>query len=140
MKQEIHLLRARERFYRRERRSIPLARDFVHQALVEWGVGERTDEVLLCVSELTTNALQHGVPPGRGFRLHLWVTDEGTLRLEVHDSGAGHPRVRAVPEDASDGESGRGLLLVETLADRWGVGRRNPGKTVWCEFEVRGYS
>lgn len=33
-----------------------------------------------------------------------------------------------------DGESGRGLVIVEALADRWGVGERVPGKIVWCEF------
>ncbi|WP_333774337.1 ATP-binding protein, partial [Streptomyces sp. IBSBF 3136] len=34
-------------------------------------------------------------------------------------------------------EGGRGLLLVASLADRWGVGQRAPGKLVWCEFAVR---
>lgn len=55
---------------------------------------------------------------------------DGTLRVEeVHDSGSGEPRV--VP---SEGERGRGLLLVASPADKWGVGERDPGKIVWCEF------
>ncbi|MBT2487579.1 ATP-binding protein [Streptomyces sp. ISL-96] len=119
----------REVFYRRERRSVPLAREFTRKALADWGVYERTGDVLLCVSELATNALLHGVPPGRGFRLHLSMRRQGPLRIEVHDSGGGQPRVRE-PDD----ESGRGLLLVAVLADAWGVGRRDPGKVVWCEF------
>ncbi|MET9435924.1 ATP-binding protein [Streptomyces sp. NPDC006551] len=116
-------------FFRRERRSVPLAREFARKALTDWGLDVRTDDVLLCVSELATNALLHGVPPGRGYRLHLRLERPGPLRVEVHDSGDGTPH-RREPSD----ESGRGLLLVEALADRWGVGERNPGKIVWCEF------
>jgi hypothetical protein len=37
--------------------------------------------------------------------------------------------------EAAD-ESGRGLLLVEALSDKWGVGERVPGKIVWCEFSI----
>ncbi|MCA1220717.1 ATP-binding protein [Streptomyces sp. 8L] len=120
----------RERFYRRERRSVPAARQFTAAALLAWGLAERADEVLLCVSELTTNALVHGVPPGRGFRLFLsWGGDE--LCVEVHDSGDGHP-ARALRADSA--ESGRGLVLVDALADAWGVRDRDPGKIVWCAW------
>ncbi|MGW2559983.1 ATP-binding protein [Streptomyces sp. NPDC001514] len=123
----------RAAFYRRERRSVPAAREFAAQALADWGVIGRTDDVLLCVSELATNALVHGVPPGRGFRLHMGL--DGMLRVEVHDSGDGEVRVSAsAPVPDADAESGRGLLLVEALADKWGVGERSPGKIVWCEF------
>ncbi|MFD4947366.1 ATP-binding protein [Streptomyces sp. NPDC058409] len=128
----------REAFHRRERRSVPLVRQFVRQALVDWACDTRADDVLLCVSELVTNALLHGVPPGRGFRTHLYLEPaDGVLRVEVHDSGDGE--VRLADEGAApDAEGGRGLLLVAALADKWGVGERNPGKVVWCEFEVRG--
>lgn len=119
----------REQFYRRERRSVPAAREFVSIALADWGLDTRMDDVLLCVSELATNALVHGVPPGRGYRLRLLRYGDGLLRVEVHDSGGGQPGVRE-----PDGESGRGLLLVAALADKWGVGERDPGKIVWCEF------
>ncbi|MEU1466622.1 ATP-binding protein [Streptomyces sp. NPDC005761] len=119
-----------ERFFRRERRSVPAAREFVRSVLADWGFGEaRADEVLVCVSELATNALVHGVPPGRGYKVMLWLRDGGQVRVEVHDSGDGEPGVRE-----PDGESGRGLVIVEALADRWGVGERVPGKVVWCEF------
>ncbi|MGW7020667.1 ATP-binding protein [Streptomyces decoyicus] len=134
MNAETQLPFPRERFYRRERRSVPLAREFVRAALVEWGVVERVEAVLLCVSELTTNALRHGVPPGRGFQLYVWPPAGGVLRLEVHDSGDGWPRVRTAAGPVDEG--GRGLLLVEALADKWGVGERLPGKIVWCEFAL----
>ncbi|MET9823595.1 ATP-binding protein [Streptomyces sp. NPDC006349] len=122
---------ARERFYRRERRSVPAARAFAREVLADWGVRGRADDVVLCVSELATNALVHGVPPGRGFRLRLLPCGDG-VRVEVHDSGGGVP---AVPLDDPGGsaEGGRGLLLVSELANKWGVGERGPGKVVWCE-------
>lgn len=120
----------RELFCRRERRSVAAARQFARQALTAWEWGAGADDVTLCVSELATNALVHGVPPGRGYLLRMWLYAQGTaLRVEVHDSGDGQPHRRA-----PDGESGRGLLLVTALADGWGVGPREPGKVVWCEF------
>lgn len=117
---------------------MPLVRQFVREALVDWACESRADDVLLCVSELVTNALLHGVPPGRGFRVHLYLEPaDGVLRVEVHDSGDGE--VRPVAADpAPDAEGGRGLLLVSALADKWGVGERDPGKVVWCEFAARG--
>ncbi|MFB8030596.1 MULTISPECIES: ATP-binding protein [unclassified Streptomyces] len=120
----------RERFCRRERRSVPAVRGFVGAAVADWGFGARLDDVLLCVSELATNALVHGVPPGRGYLVRLTLEEQvRELLVEVHDSGGGVPMVRE-----PCGESGRGLMLVDALADRWGVGERDPGKVVWCVF------
>ncbi|MEV8528037.1 ATP-binding protein [Streptomyces sp. NPDC052000] len=119
----------RERFYPRARQSIPAARQFTAGAVADWGFFHRFDDVLLCVSELTTNALVHGVPPGRGFLLRLLLCEGAVLRVEVHDSGGGVPRVADVADDG-----GRGLVLVGASADKWGVGERDPGKVVWCEF------
>lgn len=116
---------------------MPLVRAFVRQALADWACEERklcTDDVLLCVSELATNALVHGVPPGRGFKLFLyWDGAEGRLRVEIHDSGDGKVPEGTPPPDPT-AEHGRGLLLVAALAAKWGVGERTPGKIVWCEF------
>lgn len=123
--------RFREHFYPRRRRSVPAARDFTRRALKDWGITARCDDIVLCLGELASNAVLHGVPPGRGFRVVLLVTADGTLRGEVHDSGGGHPRI---PQAGEGDESGRGLLLVRALADRWGVAERDPGKIVWCEF------
>ncbi|MGW2473779.1 ATP-binding protein [Streptomyces sp. NPDC001665] len=137
MNEATQLLEFREAFYRRERRSVPLVRTFVRQALADWACEERhvnTDDVLLCVSELATNALAHGVPPGRGYRLFLhWDSTETRLRVEIHDSGDGEvPETPHSPDPTA--ERGRGLALVAALAAKWGVGERNPGKIVWCEF------
>ncbi|MFJ8804418.1 MULTISPECIES: ATP-binding protein [unclassified Streptomyces] len=133
MNETIHLPPLRERFFRRDRRAVAAARRFAHETLAGWGlVGtEQADDVLLCVSELATNALVHAVPPGRHFRVFLRY-DGTVLRVEVHDSGPGTPRIA----DRAD-EGGRGLLLVAAFADRWGVDARDPGKAVWCEFGGR---
>ncbi|MFF7974640.1 ATP-binding protein [Streptomyces sp. NPDC007905] len=123
----------RDQFYGRARRSVPAARRFTEWSLTYWGLAawERSADVSLCVSELATNALLHGAPPGRGFLLRLRY-DGVVVRAEVHDSGSGTP---SIPDDADDAdEGGRGLLLVAALSDKWGVGERNPGKVVWCEF------
>ncbi|SED82253.1 Anti-sigma regulatory factor (Ser/Thr protein kinase) [Streptomyces sp. 3213] len=125
-----------EKFFRRERRSVPAARRFAHAFLAECGLAEaeRGGDVLLCVSELATNALVHGVPPGRQFRVFLRY-DGHAVRVEVHDSGGGVPHV----DEADEGdEGGRGLLLVAALADKWGVGERDLGKVVWAEFGCEG--
>ncbi|MDG4858474.1 ATP-binding protein [Streptomyces sp. T-3] len=134
MNDELQLPSPREKFFPRDRRSIPAARRFAREAFADWR-WPQPDDALLCVSELTTNALLHGVPPGRGFRLRL-ACDGGVLRIEVHDSGDGTPRIpdgHAEPE--CEREGGHGLLLVSALAGKWGVGVRDPGKVVWCEFD-----
>ncbi|MGI5456840.1 ATP-binding protein [Streptomyces sp. CA-249302] len=120
----------RDQFYARDRRSVPAARDFTRGSLEHWDLVDwpRTDDLLLCVSELVTNAVLHGVPPGRGLLLRLKYDGE-LVRTEVHDSGSGVPGIADVAD-----EGGRGLLLVAALADKWGVGERDPGKLVWAEF------
>jgi anti-sigma regulatory factor (Ser/Thr protein kinase) len=120
----------RDQFYARDRRSVGAARHLVRSALGYWGLADwpRGDDLALCVSELATNALVHGVPPGRGFLLRVRY-DGDVLRVELHDSGPGEPRI---PDDADGG--GRGLLLVAALSDKWGVQPRSPGKAVWCEW------
>ncbi|MFC8536311.1 ATP-binding protein [Streptomyces sp. NPDC057249] len=137
MNEPTQLLEFREAFYRRERRSVPLVRRFVRQALLDWACEAHqvnTDDVLLCVSELATNALVHGVPPGRGYRLFLyWDRAETRLRVEIHDSGDGEVP-EAAPSSDPTAERGRGLMLVAALAATWGVSERIPGKIVWCEF------
>ncbi|MFG2984015.1 ATP-binding protein [Streptomyces sp. NPDC048258] len=116
----------RDRLYLRNPQTIAAARQFTRDTLHAWGVADRDDEMLLCVSELATNALSHGVPRGRGYLLRL-LTFDGTVRVEVHDSGPGLSRITGRPH-------GRGLTLVTALADDWGVLPRTPGKVVWCEF------
>lgn len=131
MNTQPQLLHARTALYARDRRSVAVARDLTRITLADWRLTRRTDDVLLCVSELATNALLHGVPPGRCFRLDLGLDTAEVLRVEVQDSGPGEIRT---PDVTPESERGRGLLLVAALSDDWGVRQREPGKVVWCEF------
>ncbi|MFD5694583.1 ATP-binding protein [Streptomyces rubiginosohelvolus] len=136
MNETTQLPHFRAAFHCRERRSIPVVRKFARKALVDWECEQRADDVLLCVTELATNALRHGVPAGRGFKVHIYLERvESIIRVEMHDSGGGVVRAADGPPEADD-EGGRGLLLVAALADEWGVAERNPGKVVWCEFSI----
>lgn len=94
--------------------------------------GLPTDTASHLVAELAANAVTHGRVPGRDFRLTLYVVG-GTLRIEVSDTRG--DRLPEPRHPAVDAESGRGLLLVDALADRWGVREdRFPRKTVWAEL------
>ncbi|MFI8193072.1 ATP-binding protein [Streptomyces sp. NPDC085946] len=116
------------------RRGARLARLLAAEQLLSWGMP--LDPARLIVAELAANAAVHGKVPGRSFRLGLAVTACGVLRIEVTDArGECVPRCRdAAPDPA---ESGYGLLLVEELADRWGVlPGPVPCKTVWAELDL----
>ena len=56
------------------------------------------------------------------------ASSRGRLRVDVHDTSRSLPAVAEVPADA---ETGRGLLLVETLSDEWGFYRTPAGKAVY---------
>lgn len=117
------------RGFPRSARSVGKARDFV-AALV--GADDRADDIRLCVSELATNALVHGTPRGREFRVYVTVEDN-SVRVEVHDASPKRPHLCA-PDDTAD--RGRGLRLVDALADDWGTsGRTGVGKAVWVVFK-----
>ncbi|MFH8800096.1 ATP-binding protein [Streptomyces sp. NPDC017936] len=111
-------------------RGARLARLLAVDALRSWGLPhERAGHV---VAELAANAATHGRLPGRSFRLTLHVVG-ATLRIEVTDTRGDRLPAPQVPDAVA--ESGRGLLLVEALADRWGVMEgRFPRKTVWAEL------
>ncbi|MFE0518515.1 ATP-binding protein [Streptomyces sp. NPDC058954] len=86
------------------------------------------------VAELAANAATHGRVPGRDFRLTLYVVAD-TLRIEVTDTRSDSaPRAQLPSPEA---ESGRGLVLVDALADKWGVAPGlPPRKTVWAEIRL----
>lgn len=123
---------SRQRRFPRAPGSVRAARTFALDTLDEWGCADRSDDVRLCVSELATNALLHGVPPGREFCVTM-VADGPLLRVEVRDSGGGTPKVA---QGETEGCGGRGLLLVTALADDFGVTPCPPGKTVWTVFKT----
>ncbi|QTE00296.1 ATP-binding protein [Streptomyces cyanogenus] len=113
-------------------RGARLARMLTEQQLRTWGLPLETATQI--VAELAANAATHGRVPGRDFQLLLYVVG-GTLRIEVTDTRG--DRLPRLTSPADEGESGRGLLLVAALADRWGVTQgRHPRKTVWAEVTL----
>ncbi|MFF3656507.1 SpoIIE family protein phosphatase [Streptomyces olivochromogenes] len=108
------------------------ARHMVRAAVRAWGGGERADEVELVADELITNALIH-TEGAAIVTLRVLSGPDRRLRAEVEDASSALPRRR---EAGESGVSGRGLLLVDRLADVWGVEARGGGKCVWCEFLV----
>ncbi|MDL2079667.1 ATP-binding protein [Streptomyces sp. GXMU-J15] len=97
-----------------------------------WGLHGISDQAQLCVSELVTNVIRHA---GAGTPARLAVSMSGTdLRIEVHD-----PDTRALPtllDVNAESEGGRGMALVDAVADRWGVLLRPDQKITWCELST----
>lgn len=104
------------------------ARAFVRGTLAGWDVTQ-VDDLVLMASELFTNAVLHG-----DGEVDITLTLTGDqLRLEVVDDGRRPVPTRA-PLPAADAVTGRGLTIVDALADTWGNGRDNRGRTrVWAE-------
>lgn len=135
-------------------RGARLSRHLCAERLDRWGIPYDTDAhdvVSLITAELCANAVSHGRVPGRDFHVQLTanaadVADVGdaptTVRIEVSDTrGECLPHLDAqLPGADADmlRTGGRGLLLVEVLAERWGVTERvgAPGKTVWAQYTV----
>ncbi|MEU3793340.1 SpoIIE family protein phosphatase [Streptomyces fructofermentans] len=107
------------------------ARQQLREFLHDWSCDEQVDSAVLLVSEMVTNVLVH--------------TDADALLVAEVTGGAGGRRLRVQVTDRSDdlphrrhpGElasSGRGLVLMELLADGWGVDPRGEGKSIWFEL------
>ncbi|WP_217250740.1 ATP-binding protein [Streptomyces sp. AC602_WCS936] len=95
--------------------------------------------VALVVGELAANAVQHGRVFGRTVSVRLAADEAAELvRIEVADAATNRCPPAAPPSRCPEGESGRGLLLVDVLALRWGWTPRRPlGKTVWAELPLK---
>jgi len=131
------------------------AREFVAETCREWRRTVELETLMLLTSELVTNGILHAGTP---LSVAVRVDDSG-LRVEVHDNDPRPPTPRsqrenlladidsllaAVDADVVDDRqttlsvgpagaigAGRGLLLVEALADEWGVELSADGKSVW---------
>ena len=112
------------------------ARRWARSRLAVSGIGADeplAENLILLVSELVTNAVVH---TGRPAVLRLSLPGAGvesaTVRLEVADRSDRAPVPRCVDGDAT---GGRGLALVDGLADRWGWSPEGAGKSIWCELD-----
>ncbi|MGW7067752.1 ATP-binding protein [Streptomyces sp. NPDC054855] len=113
--------------------SVSLARLRVHDHLAAWGHKEESaalHDAVLLVSELVTNAVCHGLVLDREFEVAVTVLADGDCFIEVSDESPARPELREVGPLEEDG---RGLRLLDALAEAWGVWQRGRhGKTVWA--------
>ncbi|MER6355099.1 ATP-binding protein [Streptomyces sp. NPDC001634] len=120
----------------RHARSVGRARTLLREQATSWKLpNEVTETAVLLLSELMTNAYRHAkVPPGREIRARC-ILEADRLHVSVTDANDTLPTPR---EASPDDEGGRGLTLVEALADKWGAEPRpgGIGKTVWFELQV----
>ena len=107
---------------------VAYARRFVGGVLSGLGA----DDIVLCVSELASNAVLHSSSrePGGQFIVRVGMSGTGRIRAEVEDRGGPW-----APEPEHSEERGRGLLIVAALASRWGITGGDTGRVAWLELD-----
>ncbi|RAG82206.1 phosphatase [Streptacidiphilus pinicola] len=113
---------------------IASARRELRGILQDWNSTEAADAAVLLVSELLTNVLLHTDQEGALLAELSGAPGERRLRIEVSDGSDELPHLRSPGEMASNG---RGLVLLDLLADRWGVRPSGEGKVVWFEMSEK---
>lgn len=112
----------------RDRRSAGAARRFVEETLDSSTATDVIETATLLVSEVVANAVIHA---GSVLDLKVWV-DTKRLRVEVADS---MPVAPVIKNGGTETTTGRGMFLIDALADRWGTDVHDSGKTVWFELD-----
>ncbi len=110
--------------------SAAIARRLTLAKLRAWALSPLADTCELLVSELVGNAVRHTGAQVFGLRM---TRRRGWIRVEVRDPSRALPCLLPVHEMDT---SGRGLMLVDKLSDRWGVDLLPRGKTTWFELRV----
>jgi len=118
---------------------VPLSRKVFRKWLAKNEVEHYEENATLCFMELLTNAIR--IPSPTGLTETRWMLYEDKLRVEVQDFSPTAPYLSYVDEES---ETGRGLILVHLLADKWGYDHCShlhpygegyvPGKVVWFEI------
>ncbi|MFE7215002.1 SpoIIE family protein phosphatase [Streptomyces sp. NPDC057611] len=110
---------------------VSVARRQLRELLHDWSSEEHVDSAVLLLSETLANVLLHTDVDALVLAEVSGEGGERRLRVEVTDAGDDLPHKRRPGELAS---SGRGLVLIELLADAWGVVPRGQGKSIWFEL------
>jgi hypothetical protein len=108
--------------------SASAARRFVASTLDSWGMGSLVEMACLLVAELVANVILHA---GTDLDVRLLITDGGA-RVEVHDASVRLPERKF---HSSTSTTGRGLMLVAEVSQRWGAAHTPTGKMVWFEMD-----
>jgi len=111
-------------------RAVPVSRQWVRETLALWRLADAAEPAEHLVSELVTNAIRHAHDGASVVVLLMYAA--GKMRLEVRDHDPVNLPLVKIPGSLNIG--GRGLVLVEALADHWGVRVTDSGKSVWCEL------
>ena len=116
--------------------AVPCARLHTRQLLWEWQLTNLSDSAELVVSEITTNAIQITQADGRAAPVRLWLLADQTRLLILVWDASPLPPVRMSTSD--DAENGRGLMLVDSLSNRWDwyASPQTGGKVVWALIET----
>ena len=118
----------------REPGSAATARRLVHVALAAWRLEELAEVAALIVSELVTNSVKHA--RRNSIRITVTRPEAMRVRIGVVDKSKKFPAPR---ESSAEDEGGRGLALVEALAEDWGTDPLPWGKRVWAELHGKGH-
>ena len=113
---------------------MPAARHVVLELLGAWGLPHDREDAALLVTELVFNVVDH-VQAEAVLTLELAVSDDW-LRIAVVDGSSIRPVVR---ELSLDRPRGRGMRMVQAIADRWGAEDHRGGKRVWLELRPPGW-
>lgn len=116
----------------REPESAAIARRLVRTALAAWGLEDRVDDATVVITELVSNAVDHGQLSL--IRVIVSRPTEKWLRLGVVDRSKAVPMMRT--DSNGDQLRGRGLVIVNSLTERWGTDLYRWGKQVWGEMRV----
>lgn len=120
---------------RRDLHGVKAARAFVDEHLRSWGLAELSDALQLATSEIVTNALIHA---GSEVDIRLRVRAD-SVRLEVRDSDSDPPipsPLALAEEENAEAEHGRGLLIVDAIAETWNTFPNGRGKTVSMDINI----
>jgi anti-sigma regulatory factor (Ser/Thr protein kinase) len=117
----------RQRHFTCEPESVTAARRWVRE-LLEGNSAEVVEAAELMTSELATNCVRHARTD-----FELTISSGDGIRVEVRDTGSGRPEVLS---PAAEEPSGRGLRIIDALADEWGIIPASSGKSVWFVLEA----
>lgn len=116
-----------------------LARAFTRDTLRGWSLDHHGDDAALVITELAANAVAHAVPQALVGEAEVWLgieLDPAHVLLTVSDPGEDPPEFTTADGSALL-ENGRGLFIVEALAEEWGWTLNPPaGKTVWARLST----
>ncbi|MEU5880690.1 ATP-binding protein [Spirillospora sp. NPDC047279] len=115
---------------------VPIARASLRRVFDSWGLNELSDDAENVLSELLTNAITFVLGQGEAaaWVSYSFMIRDGRVEVRVWD-----PYPDALPEPREPdfvSQSGRGLFIVDALADDWSVQRYDTGKTVWASWPV----